>query len=203
MHPTRGTRIHPKELHSPLEGQPPHGETGANSGSICRKRCSTSFLKPLFFEHGREAHSTKCVEGASQEISLARGWLLSDLAGSPKGADPAFGHLFPTWWTEVGDVEVACSLSCARGSRKPGYSDPFLTLRPYNGSPIGSRRRTRPRCQRIRRGPRLRSTGLGRAGIGRAARPSPNRHSSRDFTRSGSAGSCDRPSSSRWPACRG
>ena len=32
--------------------------------------CSTPFLKPLLFEHGREAHSTECVEGAFSEVDL-------------------------------------------------------------------------------------------------------------------------------------
>src|SRR5215216_5980867 len=44
MHPTRRTRIHPKGLQSPLEGQD-HGETGANKGSICRYNMLDSLLK--------------------------------------------------------------------------------------------------------------------------------------------------------------
>jgi hypothetical protein len=37
MHPTRRTRrIHPKGLQSPLEGQAPHRETGANGAFNCR-----------------------------------------------------------------------------------------------------------------------------------------------------------------------
>src|SRR5215211_3498446 len=45
MHPTRRTRIHPKGLQSPLEGGPPHRETGANKGSICRNNMLDSLLK--------------------------------------------------------------------------------------------------------------------------------------------------------------
>src|SRR5688572_30504303 len=45
MHPTRGTRIHPKGVQSPLEGRQPHRDTGANKGSICRYNMLDSLLK--------------------------------------------------------------------------------------------------------------------------------------------------------------
>src|SRR5215218_6914013 len=34
--------------------RPPHRDTGANKGSICRYDMLDPFLKPLLFEHGRE-----------------------------------------------------------------------------------------------------------------------------------------------------
>ena len=45
MHPTRGTRIHPKELQLPLEGRATPEDTGANKGSICRYDMLDSLLK--------------------------------------------------------------------------------------------------------------------------------------------------------------
>jgi hypothetical protein len=45
MHSTRGTRIHPKGLRLPFEGDLPHRDTGANKGSICRYDMLDSFLK--------------------------------------------------------------------------------------------------------------------------------------------------------------
>src|SRR5215213_9675806 len=54
IHPTRGTRIHPKGLQSPLEGcPPPHSDIGRIKAPFAGTTCSTSFLKPLLFEHGR------------------------------------------------------------------------------------------------------------------------------------------------------
>jgi hypothetical protein len=42
----------------------PTGTQGQIRAPFAGTRCSTPFLKPLRFEHGREAHSTECVEGA-------------------------------------------------------------------------------------------------------------------------------------------
>src|SRR5215210_8541355 len=69
-HPTRGTRIHPKGLQSPLEGPAPHRDTGANKGSICRYDMLDSLLKasPLRAQEGVD--TTKCVEGAPCELRL-------------------------------------------------------------------------------------------------------------------------------------
>src|SRR5215213_7536014 len=69
MHPTRGTRIHPKELQSPLEGGPT-GTQGRIKAPFAGTILSTPFLKSLLFEHGREAHSNKCVEGVFCELRL-------------------------------------------------------------------------------------------------------------------------------------
>src|SRR5215207_7407487 len=70
MLPTSGTRIHPKGLQSPLEGRTPHRETGRIKAPFAGTICSTSFLKLLLFEHGREAHSPECVEGKFSEVEL-------------------------------------------------------------------------------------------------------------------------------------
>src|SRR5215217_3024456 len=55
MHPTRRTRIHPKGLQSPLEGQGPTGRQGRIKAPFAGTICATPFLKLLLFEHGREA----------------------------------------------------------------------------------------------------------------------------------------------------
>jgi hypothetical protein len=70
MYPTRGTRIHPKGLQSPLEGGPPHRETERIKAPFAGTICSTFFSKPLLFEHGRVAPSIKFVEGAHCELRL-------------------------------------------------------------------------------------------------------------------------------------
>src|SRR5215210_7189972 len=55
LHPTKRTRIYPKGLQSPLEQSSTlQRQIGANNGSLCRYICSTLFIKPLLFEHGRE-----------------------------------------------------------------------------------------------------------------------------------------------------
>src|SRR5215212_4614056 len=76
LHPTRRTRIHPKGLQSPLEQElsTPQRQIGANNGSLCRYICSTLFLKPLLFEHEREAHSTKCMGGVFSEVRRRHRW---------------------------------------------------------------------------------------------------------------------------------
>src|SRR5918993_4623326 len=55
MHPTRGTRTHPKGLQSPLEVRPPHRDTRRVKAVFAGTTCSTSFLRSLLFEHWREA----------------------------------------------------------------------------------------------------------------------------------------------------
>src|ERR687897_381950 len=71
MHHTRGTRIRSEGLQSPLEVTPPHRETWANKGSICGYNMLDPFLRPLLFEHWREAHSPDCVEGKFSELRRA------------------------------------------------------------------------------------------------------------------------------------
>jgi hypothetical protein len=51
MHPTRGTRIHPKGLRLPFEGDLPPRDTGRIKAPFAGTICSTPFLKPLLFEH--------------------------------------------------------------------------------------------------------------------------------------------------------
>jgi hypothetical protein len=70
MHPTRGTRIHPKGLESPPEGQTSHRDTGRIKAPFAGTICSTSFLRPLVFEHWRVAHSPECVEEGYCELRL-------------------------------------------------------------------------------------------------------------------------------------
>jgi hypothetical protein len=70
MHPIRSTRIHPKGLQSPLEVLPPQRDTGRIKAPFAGTICSPPFSKILLFEHGREAHSTKCVEGEFCELRL-------------------------------------------------------------------------------------------------------------------------------------
>jgi hypothetical protein len=45
MHPTRGTRIHPKGLRLAFEGSLPLRDTGTNKGSICRHNMLDALLK--------------------------------------------------------------------------------------------------------------------------------------------------------------
>ena len=75
MHPTRGTRIHLKGLQSPLEGGPhPTGTQGQIRAPFAGTIYSTSLLRPLLFEHGREA------------LNRVRG---SGMLGSPYAQPPA------------------------------------------------------------------------------------------------------------------
>jgi hypothetical protein len=46
----------------------PTGREGRIKAPFAGTTCSTSFLKPLLFEHGREAHSPECVEGEFYEL---------------------------------------------------------------------------------------------------------------------------------------
>jgi hypothetical protein len=77
MHPTRGTRIHPKGLQSPLEECHPTGRQGQIKAPFAGTICSPFFLKPLLFEHGREAlnqvriHKTARA-GVSLNVSAGR-----------------------------------------------------------------------------------------------------------------------------------
>ena len=73
MHPTRGTRIHPKGLQSPLEGHRHPTETqGQIRAPFAGTICSTSFLKPLLFEHGREALNQVHGSGIPRTSPLRR-----------------------------------------------------------------------------------------------------------------------------------
>src|SRR5215212_4764613 len=48
----------------------PYGRQGRIKAPFAGTICSTSFLKPLLFEHWREAHSTKCVDGVFCELRV-------------------------------------------------------------------------------------------------------------------------------------
>src|SRR5215208_7496287 len=48
----------------------PTGTQGRIKAPFAGTICSTPFLKSLLFEHGREAHSNKCVEGVFCELRL-------------------------------------------------------------------------------------------------------------------------------------
>src|SRR5215212_4890156 len=50
--------------------RPPHREQGRIKAPFAGTICLTSFLQPLLFEHGREAHSPECVEGEFCELRL-------------------------------------------------------------------------------------------------------------------------------------
>src|SRR5215208_3559920 len=75
MHPTRGTRIHPKGLQSPLGAGHPTGTQEQIKAPFAGTICSISFLKIHLFEHGREAHSPECVEGEFSEVGFSSGGL--------------------------------------------------------------------------------------------------------------------------------
>src|SRR5215217_1301565 len=81
MPTTRGTRIPPKGLQSPLEGQGhPTGRHGENKGSLCSYNKLVSLLKasPLRAQAG--AYTTKCVERIFCEVGLPfYGFLRSSL----------------------------------------------------------------------------------------------------------------------------
>src|SRR5215217_994329 len=81
MPTTRGTRIPPKGLQSPLEGQGhPTGRQGENKGSLCSYNKLVSLLKasPLRAQAG--AYTTKCVERIFCEVGLPfYGFLRSSL----------------------------------------------------------------------------------------------------------------------------
>jgi hypothetical protein len=94
-HPTRGTRIHPKGLQSPLEGRPPHGETGTNKGSICRYNMLDSLLKASPLRARGEDHSTECVEGVFYEIRLS-GILGRALRAVCRGNESVYTPLSPS-----------------------------------------------------------------------------------------------------------
>src|SRR5215216_4694000 len=92
MHPTRGTRIHPKGLQSPLEGlRLPHRETGANKGSICTYKMLDSLLNasplrarergPFNRLRGRGILRSSAVVSTSRKpaadvVVLSWGWLI-------------------------------------------------------------------------------------------------------------------------------
>jgi hypothetical protein len=49
----------------------PTGRQARIKAPFAGRICSTPFLQPLLFEHGREAHSPKCVEGEFSEVRMA------------------------------------------------------------------------------------------------------------------------------------
>jgi hypothetical protein len=51
-------------------GAHPRGRQGEIKALFAGTICSAPFLKSFLFEHGREADSTNCVEGAFSEVDL-------------------------------------------------------------------------------------------------------------------------------------
>jgi hypothetical protein len=115
MHPTRGTRIHPKELQSPLEGRPPHRDTGRIKAPFAGTIYSTPFLKPLLFEHGREALSPECVEDEFSKV----GCLEPELIRSER-----LSETFPGALDELGGAYDLFDLSL-------GAVSPYVVLSEY------------------------------------------------------------------------
>ncbi len=76
MHPTRRTRVHPKGLQSPLEGRPPHRDTGANKGAICRYNMLDTFSRPLLFEHRK-----RLIGASAWKVCSANYFALLGLGG--------------------------------------------------------------------------------------------------------------------------
>src|SRR5215211_1945379 len=113
MHPTRRTRIHPKGVQSPLEGLAPTGRQGRIKAPFAGTICSTSFLKLLLFEHGREAHPTKCVEGEFCELRID-GVLRNSQPLRNGQVTPKIAHLSDTPTPLTG---VCCTRYVTRGRR--------------------------------------------------------------------------------------
>src|SRR5215204_5293157 len=94
MHPTRRTRIHPKGLQSPLEGQA-HGETGANKGSICRYNMLDSLLKASPLRARERGPFTRVPRETVRKGALRR-WL---------GKVPSMRRAYQT---DLSDAEWSC-----------------------------------------------------------------------------------------------
>jgi hypothetical protein len=76
MHPTRGTKIHPKGLQSPLEGRAPHRDRGANKRSICRFNMLDTFSRPLLSEHRK-----RLIGASAWQVCSANYFALLGLRG--------------------------------------------------------------------------------------------------------------------------
>jgi Universal stress protein family len=72
MHPTRGTRIHPKGLQSPLEGPDTPQRHRANKGSICGENAPSLLKASLLFEHGKRLVEASAWKVCSANFALTQ-----------------------------------------------------------------------------------------------------------------------------------
>src|SRR5215208_1264635 len=122
MHPTRGTRIHPKGLQSPLEGRSTPQRHRANKGSICRCNMLDFLLKVSPLRARGRGPFTRVRGRCSLRTSPLRSSLKFGLCN----------NLWEMHWPGTIDTRAPAGGKLLPSARAPSPASPYSILSRYD-----------------------------------------------------------------------